>query len=62
MPTASLHVNTIVKDSLKSTHVLDSNCRIHHMTVSIATRILITNLGQINFVSFKMQVMFVESL
>ena len=37
---------------------LDSsvNCRIHHVTVSITTRILITNLGQINLVSFKMQV------
>ena len=33
-PTAPLHV---VKDSRKSTHVLDSNCRIHHVTVSIAT-------------------------
>ena len=40
------------------------NCRIHHVTVSIATRILIANLGQIdlskvcliNLVYFKMQV------
>ena len=40
------------------------NCGIHHVTVSIATRILIANLGQIdlskvcliNLVYFKMQV------
>ena len=42
----------------------DSNCRIHHVTVPIATRILIANVRQIglsnvcviNLVYFKMQV------
>ena len=54
---------TLIGHNSKTVPVSGSiNCRIHHVTVSIATRKLITNLGQINLVSFKMQVYCISQL